>query len=43
MFDGVGDFLHGLFGATAYRPIVREQLLMAITRSYSGPALLMAR
>ena len=42
VFDGVGDFLHGLFGATAGTNYGENNSLMAITRNYSGPALLMA-
>jgi uracil permease len=42
VFDGVGDFLHGLFGATAGTNYGENNSLMAITRNYSGPALMMA-
>lgn len=42
VFDGVGDFLHGLFGATAGTNYGENNSLMAITRNYSGPALLAA-
>ena len=40
--DGVGDALHGLFGATAGTNYGENNSLMAITRNYSGPALMMA-
>jgi uracil permease len=40
--DGVGDVLHGLFGATAGTNYGENNSLMAITRNYSGPALMMA-
>jgi uracil permease len=40
VFDGVGDFLHGLVGATAGTNYGENNSLMAITRNYSGPALL---
>jgi uracil permease len=40
VFDGVGDFLHGIFGATAGTNYGENNSLMAITRNYSGPALL---
>jgi len=42
ILDGVGDFLHGLVGATAGTNYGENNSLMAITRNYSGPALLMA-
>jgi uracil permease len=42
VFDGVGDFLHGLFGATAGTNYGENNSLMAITRNYSGPALMAA-
>ncbi len=42
VFDGVGDFLHGLVGATAGTNYGENNSLMAITRNYSGPALLAA-
>ncbi len=42
VFDGVGDVLHGLFGATAGTNYGENNSLMAITRNYSGPALLVA-
>ena len=42
VFDGVGDFIHGLFGATAGTNYGENNSLMAITRNYSGPALLAA-
>jgi uracil permease len=40
ILDGVGDFLHGLVGATAGTNYGENNSLMAITRNYSGPALL---
>jgi uracil permease len=40
--DGVGDVLHGIFGATAGTNYGENNSLMAITRNYSGPALMMA-
>jgi uracil permease len=40
--DGVGDVLHGVFGATAGTNYGENNSLMAITRNYSGPALMMA-
>jgi uracil permease len=42
ILDGVGDFLHGLVGATAGTNYGENNSLMAITRNYSGPALLAA-
>ena len=42
VFDGVGDFINGLFGATAGTNYGENNSLMAITRAYSGPALLAA-
>ena len=42
VFDGVGDFLHGLVGATAGTNYGENNSLMAITRNYSGPALMAA-
>ena len=42
VFDGVGDFLHGLVGATAGTNYGENNSLMASTRNYSGPALLAA-
>ncbi|HLF56392.1 MAG TPA: solute carrier family 23 protein [Thermoanaerobaculia bacterium] len=40
--DGVGDVLHGLLGATAGTNYGENNSLMAITRNYSGPALMAA-
>lgn len=40
--DGVGDAIHGLFGATAGTNYGENNSLMAITRNYSGPALMAA-
>jgi uracil permease len=42
VLDGIGDVLHGLFGATAGTNYGENNSLMAITRNYSGPALLAA-
>ncbi|MCK6582250.1 MAG: xanthine permease [Anaerolineales bacterium] len=42
VFDGIGDFLNGLLGATAGTNYGENNSLMAITRNYSGPALISA-
>ncbi len=42
ILDGIGDVLHGLFGATAGTNYGENNSLMAITRNYSGPAILTA-
>ncbi len=42
VFDGVGDTINGLLGATAGTNYGENNSLMAITRNYSGPALMMA-
>jgi uracil permease len=42
ILDGIGDFINGLFGATAGTNYGENNSLMAITRNYSGPALLAA-
>lgn len=42
ILDGVGDFLNGLVGATAGTNYGENNSLMAITRNYSGPALIVA-
>jgi uracil permease len=42
VFDGIGDFLNGLVGATAGTNYGENNSLMAITRNYSGPALIAA-
>jgi uracil permease len=42
ILDGLGDFLNGLFGATAGTNYGENNSLMAITRNYSGPALISA-
>lgn len=42
ILDGIGDFLNGLVGATAGTNYGENNSLMAITRNYSGPALIMA-
>ena len=40
VLDGVGDFVNGLVGATAGTNYGENNSLMAITRNYSGPALI---
>jgi len=40
--DGVGDVIHGVLGATAGTNYGENNSLMAITRNYSGPALVAA-
>ncbi len=42
ILDGIGDFINGLFGATAGTNYGENNSLMAITRNYSGPALITA-
>ncbi len=42
VLDGVGDAINGLFGATAGTNYGENNSLMAITRNYSGPALIAA-
>ena len=42
ILDGIGDVLHGIFGATAGTNYGENNSLMAITRNYSGPALIAA-
>jgi len=42
ILDGIGDFVNGLFGATAGTNYGENNSLMAITRNYSGPALIAA-
>ena len=42
ILDGIGDFLNGLVGGTAGTNYGENNSLMAITRNYSGPALLAA-
>lgn len=42
ILDGVGDFINGLMGATAGTNYGENNSLMAITRNYSGPALIAA-
>ncbi|MEX0788987.1 MAG: solute carrier family 23 protein [Anaerolineales bacterium] len=42
VLDGVGDSINGLLGATAGTNYGENNSLMAITRNYSGPALLAA-
>jgi uracil permease len=42
ILDGIGDFLNGLVGATAGTNYGENNSLMAITRNYSGPALISA-
>ncbi len=40
ILDGIDDFLKGLFGSTAGTNYGENNSLMAITRNYSGPALM---
>lgn len=42
ILDGIGDVLHGLFGATAGTNYGENNSLMAITRNYSVPVLMAA-
>ena len=42
VLDGIGDSLNGLMGATAGTNYGENNSLMAITRNYSGPALVAA-
>lgn len=42
VFDGVGDAINGALGATAGTNYGENNSLMAITRNYSGPALIAA-
>jgi uracil permease len=42
ILDGIGDTINGLLGATAGTNYGENNSLMAITRNYSGPALMMA-
>lgn len=42
VLDGIDDFLKGLLGATAGTNYGENNSLMAITRNYSGPALISA-
>jgi uracil permease len=42
ILDGIGDIIHGTFGATAGTNYGENNSLMVITRNYSGPALLAA-
>ncbi len=42
VLDGIGDFINGLVGATAGTNYGENNSLMAITRNYSGPALMAA-
>ncbi len=42
ILDGIGDFVNGLLGATAGTNYGENNSLMAITRNYSGPALVAA-
>jgi uracil permease len=42
VLDGIGDFINGLFGATAGTNYGENNSLMAITRNYSGPAIVAA-
>jgi uracil permease len=42
VLDGIGDFINGTMGATAGTNYGENNSLMAITRNYSGPALIAA-
>ena len=42
ILDGIGDVIHGMFGATAGTNYGENNSLMVITRNYSGPALVAA-
>jgi uracil permease len=42
ILDGIGDFINGWMGATAGTNYGENNSLMAITRNYSGPALITA-
>ena len=42
ILDGIGDFINGMLGATAGTNYGENNSLMAITRNYSGPALIAA-
>jgi len=42
VLDGIGDMINGLFGGVAGTNYGENNSLMAITRNYSGPALIMA-
>ncbi len=42
VLDGIGDFINGLLGATAGTNYGENNSLMAITRNYSGPAIVVA-
>jgi uracil permease len=42
ILDGIGDMINGLFGSTAGTNYGENNSLMAITRNYSGPALVAA-
>jgi uracil permease len=42
ILDGLGDFINGLFGSTAGTNYGENNSLMAITKNYSGPALIAA-
>lgn len=42
ILDGIGDFINGLLGATAGTNYGENNSLMAITRNYSGPAIMAA-
>jgi uracil permease len=42
VYDGVGDVIHGIIGATAGTNYGENNSLMAITRNYSGPSLIAA-
>lgn len=42
VIDGIGDLINGLFGGVAGTNYGENNSLMAITRNYSGPVLMMA-
>jgi uracil permease len=42
VLDGIGDFINGMLGSTAGTNYGENNSLMAITRNYSGPALIAA-
>jgi uracil permease len=42
ILDGIGDMINGLFGSTAGTNYGENNSLMAITRNYSGPVLVVA-
>ena len=42
IIDGIGDMINGFFGGVAGTNYGENNSLMAITRNYSGPVLMMA-